>query len=199
MGFAAKKIEKKYSYADYLEWEDNRRWEIIDGDVYDMSPSPLRKHQFTSIELSWQIKNFLKANKRPCEAYHAPFDVRFPESVKNDEEIIDVVQPDIVVICDYSKLDRRGCHGAPDFIIEILSPYTAHKDHNIKRDLYEKNKVKEYWIIDPSNKIVTVYILDEKNRYEKPMIHSKQGKLKVAALEGLEIDFDDIFSASVFE
>ncbi|MBF0118448.1 MAG: Uma2 family endonuclease [Desulfobacterales bacterium] len=202
MGLAAQKIEiykDKYNYADYLSWDDNQRWEIIDGEVYDMSPAPIESHQAISGELSVQIGNFLSENQKKCKLYAAPFDVRFPEGVKDNEKIIDVVQPDIVVICDRSKIDRRGCIGAPDFIIEILSPYTAHKDHTIKRDLYEKNGVKEYWIIDPSNKIVLVYLLDETKAYSKPTIHSQQGKLKITVLPELEIDLDAVFKAPVFD
>ncbi|MBF0397608.1 MAG: Uma2 family endonuclease [Desulfobacterales bacterium] len=199
MPFAAKvfKEEKKYTYADYLTWDDNQRWEIIDGEVYDMSPAPSNKHQFIIWEISRQIGNFLF--DKTCQGRTAPFDVRFPESVICNDEIIDVVQPDIVVICDSSKLDKRGCHGAPDFIIEISSPSTAYKDYTVKLTLYELNKVKEYWIIDPINKIVTVYTLKKDGNYGKPFTCKNKKKLKVITLEGLEIDLDSVFKAPIFE
>ncbi|MBF0397465.1 MAG: Uma2 family endonuclease [Desulfobacterales bacterium] len=201
MGLAAETIEKyqeKFSYADYLTWNDHQRWEIIDGKAYNMSPVPLESHQAIAGELLYQIKNFLKINNSRCKSYSAPFDVRFPENIKDNEKIIDVVQPDISVICDRSKIDRRGCHGAPDFIIEILSPYNANKDYTIKHELYEKNGVKEYWIIDPQNKIVIVYLLSEKGVYCEPKTYKKQGKLKVTVLSNLEIDLDSVFNAPVF-
>jgi Uma2 family endonuclease len=184
---------RKYSYADYLTWDDDKRWEIINGEVYDMSPAPSNEHQTISWELSGQIRDYLKTNNKPCKAFHAPFDVRLPEGIKDHGKVIDVVQPDIVVVCDLSKLDDNGCQGAPDFIIEILSPSTAYKDHNIKRALYELNKVKEYWIVDPMAKIVTVYLLSEDNRYGKSAIYEGKGKLKAVVLKGLEIDLDAVF------
>jgi Uma2 family endonuclease len=183
-----------YSYADYLTWNDDERWEIINGFAYCMSPAPSRKHQFISWELSGQIRDYLIATQRPCEAYHGPFDVRFPESVQDDEQIIDVVQPDISVICDLSKLDDRGCHGAPDWIIEILSPSTAQKDHDLKRKLYEKNNVQEYWLIDPTHERVIVYRLIASGAYGSPTIHIGKGKVEVKSLSGLTIDFNLIFN-----
>jgi Uma2 family endonuclease len=189
--------DRKYNYTDYLTWKnENQRWEIINGEVYDMSPAPSRKHQFLSWELSRQIGNFLL--DKSCQAYHAPFDVRFPEGIWDKNEIIDVVQPDLMVICDTSKLDDKGCQGAPDFIIEILSPGTAFKDFTIKHALYERNGVKEYWLVDPVNQMLTIYLLGEDGKYGKPSVHPGAGKRKVAVLEPLEIDLDAIFSAQVF-
>jgi len=187
------KKQEKYTYADYLTWDDNERWEIINGVVYNMTPAPSTKHQLTSIELSAQIRNFLWERETPCMVFHAPFDIRFPEGIKDEDKIIDVVQPDIVVICDTFKIDEKGCQGAPDFIIEILSPSTAQKDHVIKRALYEKNGVKEYWLIDPIHGIVTVYMLEESGRYGKPSIHAGKGKLEVKTMTGLDIDLDMVF------
>src|SRR3990172_4041775 len=125
---AAVKKQDKFTYADYLTWDDSERWEIINGVAYNMSPAPNTNHQSISLEVSAQIRNFLMESDKPCMAFHAPFDVRFPEGVLDNNKIIDVVQPDIVVICDTSKIDENGCQGAPDFIIEILSPGTVNKD-----------------------------------------------------------------------
>ena len=104
------------------------------------------------------------------------------------------MQPDIAVICNISILDEKCCHGAPDFIIEILSPSTAQKDHGVKRTLYEKNSVQEYWLIDPENHIVTVYRLEEPGRYGKPLIHADKGELEVKTLKGLAINLDSVFN-----
>ncbi|HLC16612.1 MAG TPA: Uma2 family endonuclease [Thermodesulfovibrionia bacterium] len=196
MGLPQLKQDSKYTYADYLAWDDEHKWEIIDGELYDMSPSPFDEHQAISWELSWQIQNYLKG--RECIGRAAPFDVRFADGVADDNKIINVVQPDIVVICDRAKIDRRGCIGAPDFIIEITSPSTAYKDHTIKLALYELNKVKEYWIVDPLNKIVTVYLLGKDGKYAKPAIHDSKVKLKVTTLSELKIDLNAVFAAPVF-
>ena len=188
-------VEKKarYTYADYLTWGNDERWEIINGIPYNMSPAPGTKHQQISWELSAQIRNFLIERESSCLAFHAPFDVRFPESLIDNNQIIDVVQPDIVVICDTSRVDENGCHGAPDFIIEILSPSTAYKDYVIKLQLYEKNRVKEYWIIDPINRIITIYLLEDSGNYGRPLIKGHEGRIEVKNLTGLSIDLDLIF------
>lgn len=190
MQTAIKYPEQKYTYADYLTWDDDQRWEIIDGHPYAMT-APSGKHQRISWEMSRQIGNYLLG--KPCQGRSAPFDVRFPEGIKVNDKIIDVVQPDIVVVCDQSKLDDKGCQGAPDFIIEILSPSTASNDHILKLNLYEKNGVKEYWIVSPDYQIVMIYRLNETGRYGKPDILEVKGKIAVAAVTGLEIDFDLVF------
>ncbi len=185
--------EQKYSYADYLSWPDDERWELIEGVPYSMSPAPSDEHQRISWELSGQIRNFLVDKSREGRA--APFDVRIPEGIKVSDEIIDVVQPDIVVICDAAKIDKRGCQGAPEFIIEILSPSTASKDSITKVRLYEKNGVGEYWIIDSINKLITIRILDEDGKYGVPRIHEGKGRIRVETLPDLTLNFDDVFSA----
>ena len=125
--------------------------------------------------------------------FHAPFDVRFPKNDEADEDVASVVQPDIVVICDPSKLDERGCRGAPDFIVEILSPPTAAKDQIQKLDLYEKSGVTEYWIVHPADNTLTVRVLDADGSYGKPRIFEGKGKRHTSVLPGLEIDLDEIF------
>ena len=159
MGLPLKKENKKFTYADYLTWPDNERWEIIDGVPYNMAPAPSRKHQRLMRDLCRPIINYL--DDKDCEIYFAPFDVRLTEKYETDEETTSVVQPDIVIICDKDKLDDKGCKGAPDLVIEILSPSTAAKDIGEKFNLYERHKVKEYWIVYPNDEIVMVYKLDE--------------------------------------
>jgi Uma2 family endonuclease len=182
---------KGFTYKDYLQWDDDRRWELIDGIAFNMTPAPSRKHQQVSMELAVQIANFLKGKQ--CEVYAAPFDVRLPEKDEPDDEIKTVVQPDISVICDKTKLDDRGCRGAPDLIIEIVSPFTARKDLKDKMFLYERCGVKEYWIVHPEEKILMRYKL-ENNRYGRAEIFSQEDTLRTVLLEGLEIELAAVFS-----
>jgi Uma2 family endonuclease len=188
----ALKTQPCYTYADYLTWDDEQRWEIINGVVYDMSPAPTTRHQLILGELFKQIAIFIDS-KKTCKAFVAPFDVRFPEGIKRYDKIIDVVQPDLVVVCNRYKIDEKGCHGAPDFLIEILSPYTAQKDKEVKLKLYEKNNVNEYWLIEPTLNTVTVYLLLSSGRYGKPIHHTTQGMIEVHSLDGLFIDLDLVF------
>ncbi len=191
MALPAKRINDKFTYGDYCNWGDGERWELIDGVAYDMSPAPLRIHQKISRDLEGQLLNFLKG--KPCEVYYAPFDVRLPEVDEDDNDIVDVVQPDLVVICDEKKLDERGCRGAPDIVVEILSPSTASKDMKEKFSLYERHGVKEYWIVHPEAKIVSVFKLGKDGQYGRPDVYSKKDKIKTPLLEGLEVDLDLVF------
>lgn len=193
MGHPILKPDKKYTYADYLQWDDNERWEIIDGEVYNMSPAPLRLHQQISFELSRQIGNCLA--DKSCEAYAAPFDVRIAAKDESDEETATVVQPDISIICDSAKLDEKGCKGAPDFIAEIISPSTAAKDQIQKTNLYETSGVREYWIIHPTDNLVTIRLLDENGRYGFPVIIEGKGKRRLTVLPELEIDLDALYGS----
>ena len=179
------------TYGDYLKLPGEERWELIEGVLYDMSPAPSKRHQQISVELTRQIATFLAGKE--CQMFHAPFDVRFPENDEADEDVASVVQPDIVVICDPSKLDERGCRGAPDFIVEILSPSTAAKDQIQKLDLYEKSGVTEYWIVHPADNTLTVRVLGADGNYGKPRIFEGKGKKHTSVLPDLEIDLDEVF------
>ena len=177
----------RYTYADYLKWEDGERWEIIEGIPYLMSPAPTRDHQGISMELSRQIATFLKG--KPCKVFAAPFDVRlFPMDDDSDDT---VVQPDIVVICDGAKLNKSGCAGAPDMVIEVLSPSTARHDKFIKLQLYQKAGVREYWIVDTETKTVSVHIL--KNGEYVIKAYGDTDSAPVCVLEGLDISLADVF------
>jgi Uma2 family endonuclease len=180
-----------FTYGDYITWSDDERWELIDGYAYNMSPAPSRRHQQISRELEIAIGVFLA--DKPCEIYDAPFDVRLPESDEADEEIYTVVQPDIAVICDAKKLDDKGCRGAPDLIIEILSPATSAKDMKIKLALYERHGVKEYWVVHPTDNIVMVFKLDKKKMYGRPTVYTEADKIATPILKGLEIDLELVF------
>ncbi|MGB9840933.1 Uma2 family endonuclease [Thermovenabulum sp.] len=185
------KEDRIYTYADYIKWPENQRIELIDGKVYLMT-SPSRIHQKTLGKIFYQFANYLK--DKSCEVYMAPFDVRFPDkNEENEKDIKNVVQPDMIVVCDEAKLDEKGCKGAPDLVVEIVSPSTAQKDKLHKFNLYEKHGVKEYWIVEPENKILNVFTLQENKRYGRPDIYSQDDKVKVSIFEDLMIDLKDIF------
>ncbi|MFH1962008.1 MAG: Uma2 family endonuclease [bacterium] len=191
MGLAIRKKEERFTYGDYLQWTDEQRWELIDGAAYDMSPAPSRRHQVVVGELYRQISTYLL--DKPCQVYVAPFDVRLPEADESDEETGTVVQPDIVVICDKNKLDDKGCKGSPDIVIEILSPYTAKKDFVTKYHLYERHKVKQYWIFDPVTEEVSIFKLNNNDKYGEPEDYKKEDTIKVDIFKDLEIDLRTIF------
>jgi Uma2 family endonuclease len=152
-------LNKSYTFADYLTWQFQERIELIKGKIFKMSPAPSRYHQRISGNLYLKIGNLLTNSKR--DLYSAPFDVRLVDFKKSthDKQVISVIQPDLCIVCDRSKLDDKGCIGAPDLIIEILSPGNTEKEMGIKFDLYEENLVKEYWIVEPTDKTVFVYTL----------------------------------------
>ena len=157
-------VSKTYSYADYLKWQFEERVELIKGKLFKMSPAPSRKHQEIASLFHGQLYQFL--NSQSCQLYFAPFDVRLtPRKADKSDKIHTVVQPDICVICDRRKLDDKGAIGAPDLIIEILSPGNSQTEMKNKFEVYEENGVREYWIVDPANEVVWAYILNDEGRY----------------------------------
>jgi Uma2 family endonuclease len=183
---------KGFTYRDYVQWDDNQRWELIDGTAFNMIPAPSRKHQKISAELMRQLSNFLI--DKNCEMYAAPFDVKLPEHEEPDNEIKTVVQPDISVICEKEKLDDKGCRGAPDLIIEIVSPLTARKDMKDKLFLYERHGVKEYWVVHPEEKILMQHKREKNtNRYGRASIFSDDESVHTDILPGLTIDLALVF------
>lgn len=147
-----------YSYADYLLWKFKERVELFKGKILKMSPAPSRKHQDVSMSLTREFIPLFKDKK--CKMYVAPFDVRLPKHTTDDSEVFTVVQPDLCIICDPNKLDDRGCIGAPDLVVEILSPGNSKREMKSKYELYEEAGVKEYWIIDPNTETILIYILE---------------------------------------
>ncbi len=180
---------KLFTYADYLTYPENERVEIIDGHIYAMSPSPSRIHQKIVMELSAEIRNYIKSNKGLCEVYPAPFDV----ILKDDNEDINssktTIQPDIAVICDKNKLTDKGCIGSPDLIIEVVSPFNPNNDYIRKLSLYDHYKVREYWIVNPTNGSILVYRLDGNGAYAAPETYSFKDTIRVGIYDSLEIDF----------
>ncbi|MBO9681617.1 MAG: Uma2 family endonuclease [Flavisolibacter sp.] len=182
-----------YTYADYLQWKFEEQVELIRGKIFKMSPAPAPRHQQISISLSSEIYNFLK--KKSCQVFPAPFDVRLPvKNKKKDNEITTVVQPDICVICDEKKIDSRGCLGAPDLVIEILSPGNTEKEVKLKFELYEEAGVKEYWVVYPSEENVAVFILNEKGKYDGAKIYAGKDRIKSNAVKGVIIKLEDVFT-----
>jgi Uma2 family endonuclease len=154
-------LTKTYSYADYLTWQFQEKLELIKGRIFKMSPAPSTSHQKISGKLHGRLFNFFEPHS--CNLFAAPFDVRLLDKKKStlDKEIHTVVQPDLCVICDDTKLDERGAIGAPDLVIEILSPGNSNKEMKYKFDLYEEAGVLEYWIVNPADKTVFIYVLKE--------------------------------------
>jgi Uma2 family endonuclease len=178
--------QQHHTYGDYCHWPDDVRYELIDGKAYAMSPGPNRRHQELVGEVFRQIGNALEDSG--CRVYVAPFDVRLPRGSEADDAIDTVVQPDISLICDRTKLDDRGCRGAPDWVIEVLSPSSASHDQILKRALYERHGVREYWLIHPVDQIVTVYRLVDA-AYGKPDIHELKDALACGILPEVVIDW----------
>jgi Uma2 family endonuclease len=195
MSDPAKRIDETFTYGDYRLWPEEERWELIEGVPYSMSPGPMRRHQELSKRLFWRICAFLEG--KPCTAYDAPFDVLLPAGNEDDDEVLTVVQPDIVVYCDLSKLMPKGARGAPDWVIEVLSPYTSKKDFGIKSDLFEKHGVREYWIVDPASLAIHVWRLGEGGRFGKEALYEAgegDPTLVIPSIfEGLSFDMHALF------
>ena len=186
-----RQFDERFIYGDYRTWPNDERWELIDGVAYDMSPAPGFRHQAVSGELMIQFG--MHVRNSPCRVLAAPFDVRLSYGDEADDEIDTVVQPDIVVVCDKSKLDEKGCRGAPDLVIEILSPHTAHKDLNEKFRLYERVGVKEYWIVHPHEQTIMVF-RREGEGFGKPAMYAGEDAVPVPLLGDLVIDLKQAFS-----
>lgn len=185
----AKRDTAYHTYAEYLSWPADLRYELIDGVAYLMSPAPLRIHQEIVGEIYFQVRAALEG--KLCRAYVAPFDVRLPRAGEADERVDTVVQPDMLVVCDESKLDERGMRGAPDWVVEVLSQSTAVHDQTIKLAAYERAGVGEVWLVHPTDRAVTVYRLND-SLFGRPAIHEMKGVLAVEVIAGLRMDWDRI-------
>ena len=186
MGLALR-TGKHYTYADYLQWPDETRYELIDGEAFLMSPAPLVEHQEIAGEVFRQLANQLDG--QPCRPYIAPVDVRLPRTDEADAAIDTVVQPDVLVVCDPGKVDRRGVRGAPDWVAEVLSPSTAARDQIAKRRIYERAGVREYWLVHPTDRTLTVHWLVD-GRYGIPEISELKGSTALAILPEVAIAWD---------
>lgn len=184
-------INKSYTYADYVKWAFDERLEIIKGKIFKMSPAPGSVHQRISLRLSRWIGDYLEGQQ--CEAFPAPFDVRIPRLSGNDKEIITVVQPDLCVICDPKKIDGRGCLGAPDIVVEILSPGNNKKELKNKYEVYEEAGVLEYWIIQPEEKTFLKYTLHD-GKFQPSRLLTISDIVTTEILPGFLLNLDKLFA-----
>ena len=184
----AKKINKKYTRRDYLKWPDDERWEIIDGEACNMSPAPSTRHQ----RVGWNIKTVFIQNKeklKDCIPFDAPADVVFDE--------YNVVQPDIFIVCDKTLIKEQYIQGAPDLIIEIISPNTELRDRREKKKLYELFGIKEYILVNPDREYVERYVM-ENDKYSAPEIFNWDERLKLTTFD-MELNLWEIFEKELPE
>ena len=184
--------QERFTFADYLTWDEDERIEIIDGKFFLMAP-PSSRHQEIAAELTRQFGNYLEG--KTCKVYPAPFGVRlFERDGDTPEDIDTMVEPDLSVVCDRSKIDRHGCKGAPDLVIEILSPSTQRHDRLVKLNLYQRAGVREYWIVDPDTQTVQVMLQDGNGALQIHEVYTREGVAKVNVLEGCFIELSKVFS-----
>jgi Uma2 family endonuclease len=191
---AARRRDNQYhTYADYLTWSDDNRYELIDGVAYLMAPpAPTLTHQEVVGEVYRQAANSLEG--KSCRAYVAPCDVRLPKEGEADDEVDTVVQPDVLIVCDRRKLDERGVRGAPDWVAEVLSPTTAKHDQMTKLPAYERAGVPEVWLIHPIDHTLSIY-RREVARYGRPTILELKGQTSISAVPGVTIDWDRLLAS----
>ncbi len=189
-------LEQTYSYADYLTWRFDEAVELLRGKISLMSPAPNLTHQSISMRLSGILYQYFRRHR--CQLFAAPFDVRLYDRKKSliaSQDIYTVVQPDLCVVCDADKLDSKGCLGAPDWIIEILSKSTAQKDTQTKFQLYQEAGVKEYWLVYPYEATVSQFVLDEaSDRYQLLAMFSKQDNAVPFLFPELTINLQEVFA-----
>jgi Uma2 family endonuclease len=185
-------INGVYSYADYLKWHFEERVELIKGKIFQMSPAPNSNHQVISGRLFTEMMIFLKGKE--CHVFSAPFDVRLAKKTTDDKQVFNVVQPDICVICDRSKIDTKGCIGAPDIVVEIMSPANNKKELKNKYEIYEQSGVKEYWIVSPQDYTVLIYTLRD-GAFVPSRLMVEGDIVSSEVLLGLNIDLSELFQA----
>lgn len=180
----------RYTYADYLTWQIDEMVELIKGRVFRQAAAPRVNHQRVAGKVLTELSNFLRGKK--CEAFIAPFDVRLPVKSKKNEDIDTVVQPDICVICDPEKIDEFGCVGAPDVVVEILSPGNNKKELQNKYEVYEESGVKEYWVIHPNEYTLLIYTLSE-GKYFASRLYTVGDRVSSEAIEGFKLNLEEVF------
>ncbi len=190
MQFADLDLNKLYTYADYYKWQFEERVELIKGKIFKMSPAPNPYHQVLAGDIYTLMNVFLR--KTPCKAYIAPFDVRLIKKSKDDKDIVTVLQPDVFVVCDRTKIDKRGCIGAPDLVVEVLSPGNSTKELRNKYEVYEEAGVKEYWVVSPQNQTFIIYTLQD-GKFQLSPVKVPGDIVTTSILPGLEIDLTELF------
>ena len=180
-----------YTYADYINFTYNEMVEVIRGKIFRMSPAPSTMHQRISGNLYFSIRKYL--DNKSCKSFTAPFDVILPVKGKDFLQSDKIVQPDIVIICDPEKIREKGCFGAPDLIIEIISPFTSKKDIQLKYEIYEESGVKEYWIVEPIHQTIEVFILHDES-YKRVTTYVQDDIIHCITIQGLSIDMKEVFA-----
>lgn len=189
-------LNKTYSYADYLTWQFDDMVELIKGKIVQMAPAPNVRHQTISTDLGRILANYF--HRKKCRLFYAPFDVRLYDRRKSilvNKDVFTVVQPDLCVICNPEFLDKIGCNGAPDWIIEILSKGNSKKEMQTKYALYQEAGVREYWIVFPENRAIEQFVLDENNVYQLKGIYAEDGLITPFLFPELEVDLVDVFES----
>ena len=188
-------VNRQYTYADYLTWADGKMRELLHGFIRLMSPAPKLTHAMISSRLGNHLFNYIEQNRGDCMVFSAPFDVRFPSHPENtaDNQIYTVVQPDICVVCDRSKLDENGCLGAPDMVVEILSLSSQRYDLNEKFNIYQAGGVKEYWVVSPKEKGINVFILQDNGKYDAGTVYEGVTHVPAQTLKGWSINTENLF------
>lgn len=195
MGLPENREQEHYSYSQYLTWPEGERYELIDGIAYAMSPAPRLEHQRVSGEIYAQIHSNLKDG--PCRVFAAPTDVRLSavHAAETEDDEPTVLQPDLLVGCRNELFTERGVAGAPELIVEITSPESGYSDRKRKFDLYERYGVREYWIVDPDERVVEVYLLESDNRFRRAGIYGSTDTVTGTAVGGVEVDLQEVFPA----
>jgi len=181
VGDPAVDLGTRWTYRHYRTWPEDERWELIDGEAFDMRAAPSLAHQRIVGKLYRQISDWLEEAGLPCEAIIAPADVLLPRGDEADDEVDSVVQPDLLVVCEASKLRDDFVRGAPDLVVEVLSPWTSGKDQRQKYRLYERTGVREYWTVDPGMRCVRRYVLED-GRYGEGELSLADGRVESVVL-----------------
>ncbi len=184
-------LNKRYSYADYLTWQLKEYVELFRGKIMRMSPAPLTEHQRIAGRIFSDVEQYLR--RKSCKVFIAPFDVRLPKKGTVSNNPYTNVQPDVCIVCDPEKIDRKGCNGAPNTIIEVLSQGNVQRDMKEKYSLYEEHGVPEYWIVIPGVQTVLVHLLDADGVYQLQGEYGGQGDIPVQSLPGFALKWEDIF------
>lgn len=194
MTLASLDTNKIYSYADYLKWQFDERVELIKGKIFKMSPAPNTNHQIICGNLFSAMHVYLSGKE--CKVFMAPFDVRLSRKKDDDKNVLTVVQPDICVICDPAKIDTKGCLGAPDIVVEILSPANNSKELKNKYEVYEQAGVKEYWIISPQDYTFLMYTLTD-GVYVPSRLMVEGDVVQSGVLPGFTLNLSTLFSEMI--
>lgn len=186
-------LNKKYTYSDYLTWKFEERVELLKGWVVRMSPAPNMRHQNIATIITAEIYKNLE--NKPCKVFSAPFDVRLPlpSDKQNNDKIDTVVQPDVTVVCDLSKLDKQGCVGAPDIVVEVLSPGNTKKEMRDKLNIYQNAGIPEYWLVDPEHEFILIYHPNKEGIYTATRPLTSGDKIASNLLKEFALPVDKVF------